>query len=53
MKRPRHQVWALLEEALAFLTPHNMKEEQIIYPRTDQALGERKADELVEEMLTL
>lgn len=43
----------LLDEALAFLEPHNMKEEQIIYPRTDQALGERESEALVEQMLTL
>lgn len=43
----------VLDEALVYLKPNNMKDEQIIYPRTDQALGERKADELVVEMLAL
>lgn len=43
----------LVDEVKVFLEPHNMKEEQIIYPRTDQALGEREREALVEQMLTL
>ncbi len=42
-----------LDEAVELLRQHNMKEEHIVYPRTDEALGERAREELVAQMLTL
>ena len=42
-----------LDEAVQLLRQHNMKEEHIIYPRTDQALGEQAREALVDQMLTL
>lgn len=42
-----------LGEAIQLLRRHNMKEEHIVYPHTDQALGERAREELIDQMLTL
>ena len=42
-----------LHEVVAILEAHNMKEENIIYPRTDAALGEREREELVRQMQAL
>ncbi|MBI2266329.1 MAG: DUF2249 domain-containing protein [Armatimonadetes bacterium] len=38
------------EQLTSVLTDHNNKEEQILYPWTDQALGETSRDELVRKM---
>lgn len=50
MKDPDAPVEQRRQALGAILQEHNMKEEQILYPMTDQALGRERAEELVREI---
>ena len=41
---------ALRRSLHAVLGDHNLKEEQVLYPTTDELLGPEKADQLVERI---
>jgi iron-sulfur cluster repair protein YtfE (RIC family) len=43
----------LCETLLMLMQQHNAKEEQMLYPMTDQALGDAAAGELLEQMRAL
>jgi hemerythrin superfamily protein len=47
MSDPEASVEPLRHRLHAVLGDHNFKEEQVLYPTTDQVLGEKEADALV------